>query len=55
MIREMYNLRCPAGHYHYSPNPKAWIGRACMKALEPLEARSKKCMEPMQASTPPAP
>ena len=40
MIRAMFNLRCSAGHKHYSPTPTLFIGRGCMHT-PPGEA--KKC------------
>lgn len=55
MIRKMFNLRCKAGHYHYSPEPEKWVGRGCAKALDALPGKQgKKCDEPMAASQPPA-
>lgn len=49
MIRAMFNLRCKAGHSHYSPEPKAWVGKACMKALDSLNGNAgKKCAEEMR-------
>lgn len=51
MIRKMFNLRCKAGHHHYSPDPKAWAGRTCMTALS-ADAKGKKCPEPMAVITP---
>lgn len=56
MIRAMFNLRCAAGHNHYSPNPKAWIGMSCGKPFEnPIRSdglariRADKCQKPLKA------
>ncbi len=29
MLARMMNLRCRAGHWHYSPQPHLWVGREC--------------------------
>jgi hypothetical protein len=40
MIRAKLNLICPRGHRHYSPTPKAFVGRGC-SASKPND--TKKC------------
>ena len=49
MIRKLYNLRCTDGHYHFSPDPKAWVGKVCMKAHDAPEPKSKKCDAEMRS------
>lgn len=55
MIREKYNLKCRAGHYHYAPEPKLWKDRMCLKPFEdPLRkdgyprVTGKKCEKPLR-------
>ena len=46
MIRDMFNLRCPKGHQHYSPTPEKFVGATCMTPLEKTtDARGRKCQE----------
>lgn len=56
MIRQHFNLRCRAGHHHYSPTPKIWVGRECLKPLDVIYRKDgtqahggSKCHEPMRA------
>lgn len=55
MIRAKYNLKCTDGHYHYSPDPKVWLGRECAKPFgDPLRKDGlprvtvEKCRAPLR-------
>jgi hypothetical protein len=41
MIQGMYNLVCPDGHKHYSPNPSYWVGQMCSKPFGVMPTRAK--------------
>lgn len=40
-------LRCTAGHMHYSPNPKYWVGMSCGKPKSTGDIK-QRCKKPMR-------
>ncbi len=47
---QTWNLRCSAGHMHFSPTPKEWVGMPCGRPLDKLGEgyRAKRCDKPMR-------
>jgi hypothetical protein len=55
MIRQKYNLKCAAGHYHYSPTPNAFVDLGCgkpfvspMTASGDLRRDAERCSEKLK-------